>query len=332
MINGYDRPLASQTQKTIWRTVAIRGSSERLCLRHTALSSLSSWLSLPTMTHCIISVRLQALRRRPIETHCNMSDGSLEHVSAVHKLPSELWLHISILAAYLDQQEKAALSLSLDRPSSSINRFVVLPPNLTPGSAPLTPLGPITEPSRLGSSTGGDYFGVWGNASGFVLAGEQTLLPSSSRRGSESLQLLASHPIPIGDGTPERQAHAPQGRTPSISLDVPEDSVDHPFVGGSALQNKINPIDPVDISTRSDPKKLRNDSIRMLAILSQVCRTIREAVWPLVIGRITLDAKKSKRWMELRTALNEDSKLIKRLRGYVRYFFHSNLLEPRQIY
>lgn len=177
-------------------------------------------------------------------------------------LPVELLLEIGKITDLLPSPP----SFQKPAPPASPSLFQ-LPPMLTPGSAPFTPLGRIAD---TGTASGGDYFGNLGGGGvgGFVLGngGDQGM---NGRRGSvlESNNLL--HPQDRR-GSEQLLAVGPFGsRRSSLAASS------HPSIHEEPKAN-----------SRAGTETLRN--------LSEVSKELRERLWPLLLGTITLNLQKVK--------------------------------------
>jgi hypothetical protein len=174
-------------------------------------------------------------------------------------LPVELLLEI----AKITDRMPTPPSFQKPAPPPSPSLFQ-LPPMLTPGSAPFTPLGRIAD---TGTANGGDYFGnlAGGDVGGFVLGGPDGGSRAASRRGSilEANNLLR----PDDRRGSENLLSVPGSRRPSITT--------------SALS--------------SQPDKHGSQSgMETVRTLSEVSKELRERLWPLLLGTITLDLRKVK--------------------------------------
>lgn len=177
-------------------------------------------------------------------------------------LPVELLLEIGKITDLLPSPP----SFQKPAPPASPSLFQ-LPPMLTPGSAPFTPLGRIAD---TGTASSGDYFGNLGGGGvgGFVLGngGEQGM---TSRRGSvlESNNLLhpedrrgSEHLLGVGSFGSRRPSIAPSS---------------HPSIQDTSETNL-------------------KAGMETLRVLSEVSKELRERLWPLLLGTITLDLRKVK--------------------------------------
>lgn len=85
-----------------------------------------------------------------------MDEGATK--SAIYRIPSEVWLQIaSSVVEQLGPKPSEPVPIMLAPPRS----YLDLPSNLAPGSAPLTPLGPVsTGAEGVDGSWTEDYFGT----------------------------------------------------------------------------------------------------------------------------------------------------------------------------
>jgi hypothetical protein len=211
------------------------------------------------------------------------------------RLPIEIWLRIALFASDdMATREKQQPSIEVASPAGLNRRYFIPPPNLTPGSAPLTPLGAIDGGSSRNDQNShthlsSDYFGTWGfDARGASLDGPEHsetsiggVTQSASRRGSETIELLASRSLSV---RPETMAS--YARTPGISLDGPiPDRLSSAVIPGrddlEQLQSRVKSENHAD-------QNCAPTALLTLSALSETCRHLRTLIWPLLVGKLKL--------------------------------------------
>jgi hypothetical protein len=231
-----------------------------------------------------------------------MTSSSCTRIEAVSKVPIEIWLRIALFAGSditcPKSNRKQALTIPLD--NSPAIRYNIPSSNLTPGSAPLTPLGPVTgSVSDVGSqdrTLSTDYFSfhsTWSRRESRDEEGSRsTTVPQwnddNSMRSSHAVELLASGTAASG------------AATPSISLGIPPLGIDEL----SGLKADIYPQTNEEAAIR--PREL-------LFALSQTCRHLRSLIWPYITGTLSIPlAVLQSRSFDIQKDLNDRVTLLQR--------------------
>ena len=177
-----------------------------------------------------------------------MCEGAI--LSAVCRIPSEIWFRIALLAE--EQAEGVPHKRTHIVPGPSSRSYIDLPSNLVPGSAPLTPLGPVNASDRTDSSSwGNDYFG------------------SRSRDAAPALSQGTSPDFFLNPG--------------SMSVDSAGQSQDD-----DASATDRHGLDLRYDDARRSENTLGPTSKKLLLVVSMACKALRASVWPLLIGRLRL--------------------------------------------
>ena len=179
---------------------------------------------------------------------------------AVLRIPSEIWLRIALRTEELSLPPPSEpVPVTLAVPARS---YMDLPTNLAPGSAPLTPLGPVSTGAISNEGAwGNDYFGLGSGNTG-------TVSPQASNLDSVHAQ-----------GGP---THESTGRSRSSIPDKAAiDELNRSSVDRGSLEDRLN---------------LGRAAMDVLLILSTTCKTLRSTIWPLLNGqlRVSLSALSSK--------------------------------------
>jgi hypothetical protein len=179
--------------------------------------------------------------------------------AAALRIPSEIWLRIALRTQELSETKPSEpVPVTLAVPARS---YMDLPSNLAPGSAPLTPLGPVSTGAISNEGAwGNDYFGLGSGTTG-------TASPQASNLDS---------------------AHAQAGpafrSTGRLRSSVPD----------KAAIDKLNE-DSENRDSCEDKLDLGRAAKDVLLILSTTCKSLRSTIWPLLNGqlRVSLSALSS---------------------------------------
>jgi len=206
-----------------------------------------------------------------------MTSSSCTYVEAVSKVPIEIWLRIALIAASdtrcLVANREQARTTPLD--NSPALRYNIPSSNLTPGSAPLTPLGPVTgSVSEIGAqerTLSTDYFSVQTIRSRRRSRHEEGTLSLTAPQRDDNHNTRNSHDVELlASGTAASGA-----ATPAISLGISQPEID--VLSGW----KVSSREPAVEEAVFEPREL-------LSSLSRTCRHLRSLIWPYITGTLSI--------------------------------------------
>lgn len=206
-----------------------------------------------------------------------MTSGSCTPTEAVFDIPIEIWLRIALYASSdticVHSKRKQALTIPSDT-SSSI-RYNIPSSNLTPGSAPLTPLGPVIgSVSDLGiqdRTLSTDYFSIETPRSRRGSRHDDGSGSIAATQGADNLAIRNNHTVELLASNVAASGAA----TPSILLGSP------PPRNDNLLGWKADAGSSTSEAVALAPREL-------LCALSRTCRHLRSLIWPHITGTLSI--------------------------------------------